>query len=128
MTREKLSSILLANTDLIYCVVRTSSKRELDGMKGMDEGHRYFSHLRASLYLHFEKNHFKSTFLVYNMLYMWVNNFKIRCYFFNDLKRNLSHIKEMLGVVSLLHLCGSPNPSFYFNFENHSGNCYLSGF
>ena len=43
LTAENLSSIKVANMDLIYWSIRSSSKRGGDGLKGMDEGYRYFS-------------------------------------------------------------------------------------
>ena len=47
---EDLSSIKLANMDLIYLSVLSSSRRAGDGVKGVDGGYCYFSQLRVLLY------------------------------------------------------------------------------
>ena len=43
MSREKLSSIQLANIELVYWSIRSSSSRGEDGEKGLELGVRYFS-------------------------------------------------------------------------------------
>ncbi len=51
MTGEKLSSFYVANKKLVYCSVRSSSRRGGDGVKGSWKGgNRYFSRLHVSHY------------------------------------------------------------------------------
>ena len=49
MTAEKLSSILVANMDIIYWSVRLSSRRGGDCVKGIDGADRYFIQILVSL-------------------------------------------------------------------------------
>ena len=43
LTEQNLSSILIANIDLIYWSVRSSSGSRGDWLKGIDGGYLYFS-------------------------------------------------------------------------------------
>ena len=51
MPREQLLPIKVANMDIIYWPVRSSSRRGGDGGKevGLKEGYRYFGPLQVSL-------------------------------------------------------------------------------
>ena len=46
---EKLSSIYVANMDIIYWPIRSSSRRGKDKIKRVDGGYHYFSQLPKSL-------------------------------------------------------------------------------
>ena len=48
MTVGKLSATYLANIEIVYWAVRSSSMRGKD--KGMEKGNRYFSQLKVLLY------------------------------------------------------------------------------
>ena len=50
MTWDNLSSIYLANKELVYWSVLSSSRTRGDGVKGMEEGNGYFSPLQFLLY------------------------------------------------------------------------------
>ena len=50
LTEKNLSSIYLANMDLIKWTVRLTSRRLKDGVNGDKGGYHYFSQLRSSLY------------------------------------------------------------------------------
>ena len=50
MTGEKLSSIELANIELVYWSVLSSSRRGEDGIKGVEGGNSYFSPLEIPFY------------------------------------------------------------------------------
>ena len=47
MTEGKLSSILVANMDITYWSVRSSSMKGGEGVKEVDEWDRYFSQLKV---------------------------------------------------------------------------------
>ena len=50
LTGEILSSIKVAKMDLIYWSVRSSGRKERDGVKRMAGRYHYFSQLGVSLY------------------------------------------------------------------------------
>ena len=52
LTRENQQSIQVANMDLIYLSVRSSSQRREDGENGVDGKYRYFNQLRVLLNYH----------------------------------------------------------------------------
>ena len=49
MTGEKLSSIQVADMDIIYWSVRSSSMRGGDGVNGVNGGYRSFCQLQVNL-------------------------------------------------------------------------------
>ncbi len=47
--RRKMSSIYVANTDIIYWPCRSSSRRKVDGVKGVAPWDSYFGQLQVTL-------------------------------------------------------------------------------
>ena len=69
---EKLSSIKLANMDLIYWSVRSSNRRGGDYVKIVDGEYHSFSQLRASLYHKYMKILCNIQLITYRLLYVSV--------------------------------------------------------